>query len=145
MLSAVWADFASLKNDKIYGKFFQKFGAAIQKQKSYWDAKSLQFLLQSILKNMYLKPGGRIQFKRDFSLMQWTQQGLMYAAANCSTCRVLIYHESLLLSHSLHEWNVNIVPSFSKTITLIGLCLEATEWVFPHNYFQQIENPWLSL
>lgn len=34
--------------------------------------------------------------------------------------------------------------SFSKTITLIGFCLEATEWVFPHNYFQQIENVSLS-
>lgn len=66
LVSAVWVNFTSLKKDKNYGKFSQNIRAAIQKQELYWGAKSLQFLLQSILKNMYLKPGGRVQFKRDF-------------------------------------------------------------------------------
>lgn len=59
LVSAVWVDFTSLKKDKNYGKFSQNIRAAIQKQKLYWGAKSLQFLLQSILKKHVFEAWGK--------------------------------------------------------------------------------------
>lgn len=97
--------------------------------------KSLQILFHSIKK----KKKCIWSLEEEYNLREFLPY-VMNPTRPYVCCMVLFYHWNLLLSHSLHEWKLNKVSSFSETITdLIG-SRSSRMFSFPHNYFQLIEN-----
>lgn len=66
-VSAVYINFTSLKKHKNYGKFPQSSKAVIQRESLI--GVQIPLVPASVhLKKMHLKPKGKVEIKRDFSL-----------------------------------------------------------------------------